>query len=181
MGTAGWICVSAIGVVVVVYLILAFVIGPIAGRKQEDKEQRIRDKGQLVKCWIVMADDQLWKGLTPGDAHGCHVVFTTTPDVPELDARLEEMADRLRTFDAGENPTEDERITAQVMTTEIGYFKPLRLPERVAGDLEAYNVSVMLRHKQLPEGRLRGPYINCKVVLEGEDAGAAYVESPAGG
>ena len=178
MGNVGWFCVSAIGVVVLGYLFLVFVLGPTGNRKQAEKRKRILEQGQLVKCWIVMADDQLWRGLSPGDMHSCHVVFTTTPNVSDLEARLEELSDRLRAFDPGEDPTEAEIITANVMKTELGYFIPLRLPERVSGDLEAYNVSVMLGYEMLPGGKLSGSTISCKVLLDGDDAGAALAETP---
>jgi hypothetical protein len=127
-----------------------------------------------------MAIDQLYKGLKPGQSESCHVVFTTTPGVPDLDDRLKAMAESLHAFDPGENPSKDERITSQVMKTQIGYSYPLRLPPRVAGELEAYNISVRIPYELLPEGKLSRPYIFCKVLLEGEHCGARMVEYPAG-
>jgi hypothetical protein len=122
-----------------------------------------------------MAVDELWEGLEPGQRRDCHVVFTTTPNVADLDERLEDIAGQLHSFEPGDNPTEDERITASVMETQISYYTPLRLPDRVAGELEAYNVSVSLRYEELPDGKLTEEYIHCKVVTEGEHAGAIFV------
>lgn len=176
MGIAGWVCVSAIGVVVVIYLLLVYVLGPMWARQDAEQRKQILEHGQLVKCWIVMAVDELWKGLEPGQKRDCHVVFTTTPNVSDLDERLEDIVGRLQDFDPGDNPTEDERLTASVMETQISYYTPMRLPQRVAGELDAYNVSVSLRFEELPDGKLTGEYINCKVVTEGEHAGAIFVE-----
>jgi hypothetical protein len=164
----------------VLALYLNFVVAPATKRKEAERTKHILAEGQLVKCWIVMARNELYEGLQPGQSQSAHVVFTTTPKIQNLDERLKQVAESLKSFDPGENPNDDERITSQVMKSEIGYYTPLRLPDRVAKGLEAYNVSVTIPYESLPEGRLTRPYIYCKVLVKGDHAGARMVEYPAG-
>jgi hypothetical protein len=178
MANFGIMCLIVTVCLGLLYAYFAYVVAPATRRKELEQTEHILAEGQLVKCWIVMARNELYEGLQPGQSQGAHVVFTTTPKVQNLDERLKQIAESLHSFDPGENPNDDERITSQVMKSEIGYYTPLRLPDRAAKGLEAYNVSVTIPHELLPEGRLTKPYIYCKVLVSGDYAGARMVEYP---
>jgi hypothetical protein len=169
------------GICFVVFAVLAFVVGRGIWRARQGiarAKEKLEREGRPVLCWVVMANDALY---TPHQSSGhsyAQVVFTFTERLPDREAKLQELANQLREFEPAEEATGDERIIGSVMKSHIPYTsRPLRIPGRVAGGLEAYTASVDVYWSRLPGRRLSLPYIYCRVAL-GEDGSAEMIEYP---
>lgn len=179
------------------YLVYAFMALAVAGvvggiiylavmqKREEMRIGRIVADGFSAKCWIVMAEDILYKGFTPQekeeaseDFHfNAQVVFTRDQKLLNLDEILEALAKELREFKLPTTPTEDEKSIAEVMATQVPHLIPIRLPERIAAGVEAYTASAPVYLRRLPGTRLDVPYICCKALLS---EGLEMTRYPAG-
>jgi hypothetical protein len=101
------------------------------------------------------------------------VVFIKKPkDLPDGDERLEQLGERLLAFEASENASKDERIIANAFKSEIGYYSPLRLPDRISDGVEAYTVAVKMKKSTWPADWRPESFFDIKVVYDGPQAGA---------
>jgi hypothetical protein len=176
MAAFGWLCGGLTLLLVLGYLYFTYVLTPIQAKKEAEKRARIERDGRPVYCWIVVANPDLFQEKDT-DEHSYAQVVYTLAKIPNPEERLKPIAERLNTFEANEGAPKEERIIGSVMKTHMPYFDPLRLPERVAGDLEAYTVSVRVPWRKLPERRLTRPYIWCKI-LDGEDDNVRMISYP---
>src|SRR5262249_27234141 len=90
------ICVgSLVGGVLLMFL--GFYLS--AGNLKEAKriEDEILADGRLVKCWVVVANNALFRRSRTEVYNWCQVVFTFEKP-PDLDERLERIAERVRDF-----------------------------------------------------------------------------------
>ena len=167
VGTLGYICVS-LTIALVVFIAWAT-------WSQLAKEKTIRAEGEAVLCWIVMANDKLYQRNDSNGSSYAVVVFTFDK---RLDSdRLQQIAMELPQFEQVDMDSRDERIIASVMRTQIPYFRPLRLPDRITGRSEVYTASLHVYWKLLPQRRLTLPYI-WALVLVGDAGGALMIEYP---
>src|SRR5581483_1952630 len=131
-------------------------------------------EGKLVKCWIVMCEDVLHRGIpaelrrtvSPDFSANAQVVFTPVDNVPNLDQTLARIAEAMRSFQVSANPPKEERSIAWIMRTKLSYFNLVRVPERLTDGLEAYTVTLRVYWSKLPGTRLERPYVYCKVILD---------------
>jgi hypothetical protein len=143
---------------------------------------KIMRDGKPALCWVVMANDSLYKPMKEGALikfSFAQLVFTLDPTVQDTHSTLAEWSERLRAFQPSDNPPEDERIIGSVMRTHVPYNRPLRLPDRLTGGAEGYTVTVEVYWDKLPEGILTLPYIYCQVLV-GPGGGARMIEYPTG-
>ena len=153
-----------------------WVIGGIAGAwillmivfaiRDAVESARVEREGRLAFCWIVYANESLYKPKASDRPWSfAQVVFNFEPDTPANRAELQRLAAELKQFDSGPHPSGDERLIGSVMRTLVPHLRPLRLPDRITGGREAYTVSLRVAWEQLPEGRLTLPFVYCKAIV----------------
>jgi hypothetical protein len=173
------IALAAVGLLLVplYFLIIVPQMKKVAAAEAA-KVARIELRGKPVRAWIVQAHDDLYKDGASDDSRNAQVIYTWD-ELPNWDQSMAAIADKLPSFRAGPNATEDEKRISTVMETQFPWYDPIRLPASVAGKLTVYTVSVSVKFKKLPEGKLTRPYIWCKV-LEGESDNVRMIDYPAG-
>lgn len=129
--------------------------------------------GETCRAYIVLPTTPVYADGWPEKMTSCQVVFIkTSKDLPDGDERLEQLGEQLRAFEAAENASKDERIIANVFKSEIGYYSPLRLPDRISAGVEAYTVAVKMTKSTWPADWRPEPFFDIKVVYDGPQAGA---------
>ncbi len=53
-----------------------------------------------------------------------------------------------------------------MIRTQLGYYTPLVVPDRLTGGITAYTVSVNVPCEMLPDKKLTKPYIYCRVLVD---------------
>lgn len=168
VGIFGYVCVS---LVVLFVLFVAYAVW-----SQMALEKRIREEGKDVQCWIVMANDKLYKRNETETGYSYAVVVFSFDKTIDSEA-LQQIAADLPRFKQKDKDSEDERIIASVMRTLVPYFKPLRLPDRITDGAKVYVVSLRVYWRLLPHSRLNRPYVWARVLL-GKPGGALMIEYP---
>jgi hypothetical protein len=171
---AGIVDLLAIIGITLLGAVLMIVLMGLGAKHDETHSAFILKEGKQFRCYIVLPPEGLYANGWPDDLTSCQVVFITTP-VPDLDGTLRALAPKLLRFKAKEGAPKDERIIANVFKTEIGYHSPLRLPKRISGDVEAYTIAVLMGKETRPPGWRPKPFMDIKVVFEGEHIGARRV------
>lgn len=136
---------------------LVYVIGIITAR-----ESKLEREGEIVKAWIVFANENLFR---KGDrTENWKALFVCTLDeVTDLDAKLQEWAEAIRHYKARDTDVHEEQAILDVLRTEIGYPHPIRIPKWITGrKYKAYFVSFPVSKSLLPDGKLTKPYVYCK-------------------
>lgn len=160
MGEAGWIC-GGLVVAGVAYLAIARVVDA----------RRAARHGQLVRAWIVFANDSLHQPRD-GDAHSyAQVVFNLDPDTPDNRAELQRLAAEVRAFRPAPDGAEVEHTIGRVIKSQVPLLgEPLRLPDRLTGGRRAYTASVEVYWNRLPDRRLSRGDLYLKVIVFGRPA-----------
>jgi hypothetical protein len=169
----------AVGGGLVALLVAAVVILLIySSRQMREWEERIERDGELLLCWIVVANETLYEVYdVPGYAEA-RVVFSPEPD-DDLKKRLKEAAKRLKKGDIVDENADVERIEKfyEDYKNLRWLNPPLRLPKWLVGDFKAYVAVVQVYWRRLPENKLTLPYLYCRVVL-GKDGGVVMADYP---
>jgi len=174
LGPAFWLAhgpvVAAVAVGVVVFPVGGLLALLAWGSYREAQVQALLEvKGRLVKAWVVFANEALYGENLVSAAWPAQVVFTTDPGVKKPSELLTGLAAELREFEADGDADEEEEIIASVVRTEIGYYTPLRVPDRLTGGAEAYTVAVNVPCDLLPGRKLTKPYVYCRVLVDPDD------------
>jgi hypothetical protein len=170
----GWVW----GIGIFIALLVALFI--YNDRSSKAAVAKIMAGGKPTKGWIVFANDVLYRPSEAKVDRGFEkglIVFTLDPQVTDLPATLESWAEQLRQFEAPEGAEGDERIIGSVMRTQVGYSRPLRLPERITGGREGYLSSLDIYRDKLPGGVLTQPYVECQA-LPGDGGGVEMLDYP---
>lgn len=129
--------------------------------------------GETCRAYIVLPPPFVYADGWPDKLTSCQVVFIKKPkDLPDGDERLKQLGERLLAFEPAENAAKDERIIANVFKSEIGFYRPLQLPNRVSDGVEAYTVAVKMKKSTWPSDWRPEPFFDIKVVFDGPQAGA---------
>jgi hypothetical protein len=175
----GGICASVAVILVLVLGVLFIRWNRRFNEEKRREEEKLEREGKVVLAWIVVANNALHEPNHADDYSYAVVVFTRNQDLPDMEGTLEQIAGKIVNFEAQEHPDEDERIIASVMRTHVPYLsRPLRIPARVTGGLEAYCASIRVHWKLLPARRLSLPYVYCRAAI-GEDGSTVQVKYPA--
>jgi len=102
--------VAAILAVAMVPVYFLMILPAIRKREAEEaaKVARIELRGKPVYAWIVMAHDDLYKENQFGDDRMAQVIYTEET-LPNPDQTLATIAEKLRSFRAGPDATDEER------------------------------------------------------------------------
>jgi hypothetical protein len=166
---AAWYYIGPTCGILVVSAIVGFYLLVIWSQHHEAQIRAMLErKGQLVKAWIVFANEQLYRVNNPKSMLPAQVVFTPDRDVKNLNDFLSDLADVLRSFKTDDPADDDERIIGQIVRTQIGYYRPLRVPDRLTGGIEAYTVSISVPCELLRTGQLEKPYVFCRVLVDAD-------------
>ena len=168
---------GGIAIVIAILVILFFILAARHAKNEAEKVARIEEDGEPVYCYVVFANDDLYKKKQTDDYSYAQVVYTFSR-VTDLEVCLSEIAANLRDYKPPKIPTEEERLIGSVLSTHMPYFDPLRLPKKVAGNIEAYTVSVRVYWKKLPKGKLTRKYIWCKVLDGGQNDNVRMIDYP---
>ncbi len=164
------------------YICLFITFGAIAGvgwgylsfcGKYNAQNVKLAKDGRIVKAWVVMANDRIYKRGHPEDVAPA-VVVCTFEEMDDLDDFLEDVVRRLKGFEQKDPDSPEEKHIESVMEGHIPYPHPLRIPKRITGGPEAWFVDAGISRSLLPEKRLTLPYIYIKIwVGEKYDEGTA--------
>ena len=170
-----WVCGGFLALLVLGLLFLFLVVAPNERRKTAELTARIEEYGQLVYCYIVMANPDLYKERDTEDYSFAQVVYTHD-DPPDTDL-LKRLGKKLKIYKAVAGASKEDRIVSNVMKSHVPYHKPLQVPSEVAGEDIAYTVSLNVYWNKLPKKRLSREFLWCKVI-EGEDGGIRMADAP---
>jgi hypothetical protein len=106
------------------------------------------------------------------------VVYVTDPDVPNLEQELAKIAARLSEYRVQDEADETDRRIGSVMSTQVPYSTPLRLPPRVAGERTAFTVSLRVHWGRLAARKLTQPLVRIRVLDTEPDDGVRMVPEP---
>jgi hypothetical protein len=165
----------ALVIIVVIIGVLVFLLSRVDPESDPDEKKSAHrlKHGETYRAYVVLPPGSYYANGWPERTTSCQVVFIKSPkNLPEGDERLESLGERLLTFQAAEGAPKDERIIANVFKSEIGYYRPLRLPARISDDVEAYTVSVKMKKATWPADWQPEPFFDIKVVFDGPQAGA---------
>jgi hypothetical protein len=184
VGPAFWLIYGPIVAAVAVGSVVLPVGGFLAILAWESyREARVRAllevKGQLVKARVVFANEALYGENFGSFAWPAQVVFTMDSRAKKPSEFLTGVAAKLQEFEADDDADEEEEIIASVVRTQIGYFTPLRVPDRLTGGVEAYTVSVIVPCDLLPGRKLTKPYVYCRVLVDPDDRRNRYARAVA--
>lgn len=162
-----------IGLVALV-VVIGFVV--YAARQQQAFEARILRDGKEARGWIVAAPSDLYEdGKSLSGA--AHVVFSFDPRVSASDATLREWAERVKTYKAPPDGSEDEKWLEECVRTSFATNKLVPLPAACSGGKEGYFTSVTIKRDKLPDGKITRSDIVFRV-LTGKNGGAVMAEYP---
>ena len=106
-----WWILGSCGVFVLVLLLLVVVFVVRFNMREKQREARLEEEGQVVKAWIVFANNNLYKRNDKKNFWPAQLVFTFKK-LPNLDEVLEEIAEKIRTFESEDDEDKSERIIA---------------------------------------------------------------------
>lgn len=152
-------------VVVPIVLVLLVVWGLENSPAKRKLRAELEKRTQLVKCWIVIADQGLYNG-TNEVGGPARVVFTLEKDVDNADQRLKEIAMRLS----------EGNQSFHVNESDFGKSDPVLM--KWTNGLKAFTTVVWVSPSHLPGRRLTQPYLMCKVCVSDQQepmAGASMV------
>jgi hypothetical protein len=167
-------CFVALVIVAVIGGLVVFFLSRMGPDRDPDETHSgyILEHGETYRAYVVLPPPSYYADGWPDRTTSCQVVFIKGRRPPDADRRLEVLGERLLTFRAAENAPKDERIIANVFKSEIGFFTPLRLPDRISDGVEAYTVAVKMTKATWPAGWKPEPFFDIKVVFDGPHAGA---------
>lgn len=154
---------------------LVFLLSRIEpGSDPDEKKSAYRlQYGETCRAYVVLPTPPIYAEGWPEKLTSCQVVFIKKPtNLPDGDEQLEKLGQRLLAFEAAENASKGERIIANVFKSEIGYYSPLRLPDRISDGVEAYTVAVKMKKSTWPADWRPESFFDIKVVYDGPQAGA---------
>ena len=163
-----------VGGVVVAFVLLYVVSSYLMAKEQEHFERN----GDLEKCWISSASDDLYKVHNVSGTGEARVVFLRGKS-SDNDAVLKEITERLTN-----GKKEDDSIdsgSVREFFDEINaksYLDPpVRMPEWLVGKRKAFTGMMQVYWKKLPEKKLTKPFVYGRVIL-GDKGGIRHVEYP---
>jgi hypothetical protein len=110
-----WICGFSCIFTVVAAVVGFFALLAWEKRGEAATQAMLKEKGQVVKAWIVFANDQLYRVNNPRSMLPAQVVFTVDGDVRDLDQFLSAVAEEIREFETIDEEDDEERIIGQVV------------------------------------------------------------------
>jgi len=163
------------GLLLVLAAVLVFVL---MYRQVRAWEQRIKQEGDLLVCWVASAEKALYEVNDVPGFGNARVVFSTTRSA-DLKKRLKEASRRLMEGDIVSEDIDADRVEKfySKLKEQRWLHPPIRLPKWLVGDFEAYTAMVQVYWRQLPETCLTLPYLYCRVLF-GEKGGVQMVEYP---
>jgi hypothetical protein len=179
VGPAFWLAHGPVAAAVAVGVVVLPVGGFLAllawgSYRQAQVRALLEVKGRPVKAWVVFANEALYGENFASAAWPAQVVFTTDPGVKKPSELLTRLAAELREFEAEDGADEEEQIIASVVRSQIGYYTPLRVPDRLTGGAVVYTVSVSVPCDLLPSRKLTEPYVHCRVLVDPDDRRNRY-------
>lgn len=166
-------CFVALVIILLIGGVVVFLLWLVPNQDPDEKKSpHILQYGQKFRAFMVMPPPHVYKDGWPETMWSCHVVFIKSPPPHDLDQRLRTIGQRLLTFKAAENASQDEKILENVFKSEIGYATPLRVPDRITDGLEAYTCDVKMRKETWPPDWQPEEFMDIKVVFEEPYAGA---------
>jgi hypothetical protein len=172
---AGWICggITLLGVVAlgVTYF--------LASRSMAKDQERFERDGELHMCWISSAGDDLYKVFDVPGAGNARVVFLLD-NIPNRQALLQEITERLKNGKKADNAVDRAQVSAffEKINQQSYLDAPVRMPQWLVGDVDAYTAMMEVYWRKLPEMKLTKPFVYGRVIL-GESGGVRHVSYPA--
>ncbi len=169
-----WIAIGVVGLLVV----LGVVVFVVSSQQMKAWEQKLKDEGELVMCWIVDAQEDLHEEHNVPGYGNARVVFSLDGG-DDLKKRLKEAAKRLKKGDiVDENADVDKIENFYEKYKNLKWLDaPLKLPKWLVGDVKVYTAVVQVYWRRLPDNQLSLPYIYA-YVLTGEGGGTVHAEYP---
>lgn len=174
---AGWICggLTLLGVVAIVVTYF------VASRSMAKDQERFERDGELQVCWISSAGDDLYQVFDVPGAGNARVVFLRD-DVPSHSALLKEITARLTNGEKEDRFADPAKVSAffDKINNQSYLDPPVRMPQWLVGDVEAYTSMMQVYWRKLPGLKLTKPFVYGRVIL-GEKGGVRHVPYPAEG
>ncbi len=172
---AGWICggITLLGVVGI------GVTWFLATRSMAKDQERFERDGELHVCWISSAGDDLYKVFDVPGAGNARVVFLRD-NIPNHQALLQEITERLTNGKKADSAVPPAQVRAffDKINQQTYLDAPVRMPQWLAGDADAYTGMIEVFWRKLPEMKLTRPFVYGRVIL-GENGGVRHVPYPA--
>lgn len=168
MNTLVYIGIGVVALIVAGFLYMTFVWAPQQRKSNRKWLLDLMTRGEDYTAYVMTANPALYQRSGGEENYSyAQVIYCTDRDVPDLEAELAQMAERLRAFKVESRDDFDERAIESVLKTEVPLMRSLRLPPRIAGSRTAYTYSLLVHWDNFTAGKLTGPLLKIKV-LPGE-------------
>ena len=160
---------------IVVAFVLLYVISSWSMAKDQERFER---DGDLAKCWISSAGDDLYVVHNVSGAGDARVVFLLD-DLPKKNAVLKEITERLTNGEKEDDSIDTGSVNMffEKINSQTYLDPPVRMPKWLVGDRKAYTGMMQVYWKKLPEKKLTKSYVYGRFLL-GEKGGIRHVPYP---